>query len=111
LLHSNIISIISNLKLSEKKNGIFPALKVKGGQPRLLHITKLCLKMDRETGMFQNEAKPRKFRTTKSTIQKMLRGILYRKEESLIHKYTGKNTYPERNRSTNKSSRGTKHAQ
>jgi len=51
-------------------------LKDKNLQPRLLYLKKISFKIDGEIKSFTDKQKLREFSTTKSVLQKMLKGLL-----------------------------------
>ena len=55
---------------------ILKVLKGKNLQPRLLSLTRISFKIDRETKSFSDEQKLREFSTTKPTFQQMLNKLI-----------------------------------
>ena len=55
---------------------IFKALKGKNLQPRLLYPSRISFITDGEIKSFSDKQKLRKFNTTKSALQKMLKGLI-----------------------------------
>jgi hypothetical protein len=73
-------------------NDIFQALKENNWWPRSRHPTKLAFKIEGEVRVFYKKQKLKKFVTTKSALQKILKGILHtEKEDKYNQENTGKN--------------------
>ena len=56
---------------------IFKVMKGKKLQPRLLYLTKISFRFDREIKSFTDKQKRREFSTTKLALQQMLKELLY----------------------------------
>ena len=55
---------------------IFKILKGKNLQPRLLYLARISFKIDGEINSFSDKPKLREFRTTKSALQQILKGLI-----------------------------------
>ena len=55
---------------------VFKALKGKNLQPRLLYLARISFKIDEKIKSFSDKQKIRKFCTTKSALQQMLKGFI-----------------------------------
>ena len=76
--HKGLTADLSAETLRAKREwqDIFKVLKGKKLQPRLLYLTRISFKIDREIKSFSDKQKLREFSTTKPALQQMLKGLI-----------------------------------
>ena len=67
---------IETLQARRKQQEIFPVMRSKGLQPRLLYPARISFKMRHEISSFQDKRKLKVYTSTKPALQDMLKGLL-----------------------------------
>jgi vacuolar-type H+-ATPase catalytic subunit A/Vma1 len=70
------------LKARREWSEVFWALNEKNFNPRILYSGKLSFKIDGAIKVFHNKQKLKQYMTTRTTLQKVLQGILHTEEKS-----------------------------
>jgi hypothetical protein len=63
-------------------------------QPRLVYPAKLCFLFEGETKTFHNKEKLKEFVTTKPALQKILKGLLHKEEETTVRQIESRKNKP-----------------
>ena len=82
------------LQVRREWQNIFKVLKGENLQPRLIYPARISFKIDGEIKRFSDKQRLREFRTTKSALQQMLKGLIQSgntREEKDLQKQTPNN--------------------
>jgi hypothetical protein len=71
-----------------------PGLEENNCQPRLVYAAKLSFLIEGETKTFHHKEKLKEFVTTKPVLQKLLKGLLYIKEETRVKQIDSRKNKP-----------------